>query len=271
MFRKWLAAHKSLAASVTSGTAIVALVVTGAVISGGYPAQKVQLNDASVWVSNGAKQFIGRANTQILELNTVVPTDSSELDVVQNGSTVLLFDEGSSKVGIVDPATSTIVDNVPMPTTAPRLFLAGDNVVVADGDGQVWIVPASEFQHFDPGSTPTLSLGANSVYAMSAAGSLIAYSQDAKIVYRIDAAVTAAVEETHQASFGNASSVLSVTWVGSTWAILDATSRTVDVGGTIADLSGLVGLGDSPRLQQPTEREGSVLLAYSGGLLSVSA
>ncbi len=269
MFRKWLSGHKSLAISLTSGTAIVALVVTTAIISGGYPAQKVQLNDASVWVSNGAKQYIGRANTQILELNTVVPTDSSELDVVQNGSTVLLFDKGSSKVGIIDPATSTISDSVPMPTNDPRLFLAGDNVVVADGDGQVWIIPSAEFQHFDPVSTPNLNLGTSSVFAMNSDGSLIAYSQDAKLVYRIDAAVTASVVETHQATIGDAASVLSVTWVGSDWAVLDATSRTLVVDGTTVDLSGSVGIGDSVTLQKPSTTGNGVLVAYTGGLLGV--
>ncbi len=271
MFRRWLSSHKSLAASLTSGVAIVALVVTTAVVSGGYPAQRVQLNDASVWVSNGSKQFIGRANTQILELNAVVPTESSELAVVQGGTTVLLFDEGSSKVDIVDPATSTVVDSVPMPTNEPRLFLAGDNVVVADGDGSVWIVPTGEFEHFDPVSTPTLSLGAESVFAMNPNGFLIAYSRDAKLVYRIDAAASASVVESHAVSVGDAASVLSVTWAGSSWAILDATSRTLVIDGEKVDLSGSLGFSDSARLQEPSTTGTGVLLAFSGGLLSVPA
>ncbi|MBX3091728.1 MAG: tandem-95 repeat protein [Cryobacterium sp.] len=270
MFRKWLAGHKSLAASMTSGTVIVAVVISTAVISGGYPAQKVELNDASVWVSNGSQQFIGRANTQVLELNTVVPADSSELDIVQAGTTVLLFDEGSSKVGIVDPATSTIVDSVPMPTTAPRLFIAGENVVVADGDGAVWIVPAAEFQHFDPAVTPTLSLGSSAVYAMNENGDLIAYSRDAHLVYRIDAAVTATVVETHEVSLGSAASVQSVTWVGSDWAVLDSTSRTLVVDGNTVDLSNLISAADSIRLQEPSTEGSGILVAYSGGLLLVA-
>jgi len=271
MFRRWVSSHKSLAASITSGVAIVALVVTTAVVSTGFPAQRVQLNDASVWVANGAQQFIGGANTQILELNTVVSTDSSELSVVQGGANVLAFDEGSSKVDIVDPATSTVLDSVPMPTNEPRLFLAGENVVVADGDGSVWIVPSVEFEHFDPVSTPTLSLGAESVFAIDPNGFLIAYSRNAQLVYRIDAAATATVVESHSVSLGNAASVLSVTWVGSDWAVLDSTSRTLVIDGEVLDLSGSLQIGDTVRLQEPSATGSGVLLAFSGGLLSVAA
>ncbi len=271
MLRTWLGGHRSFAVTAASVTAIAAVIVTTAVVSTGYPAQKVELNDASVWVSNGSKQFVGRANTEILELNSVVAAESSELEVVQGGATVLLFDEGSSKADIIDPATSTVLDSVPMPTVAPRLFLAGDNVVVADGNGRVWIVPASEFTHFDPESPETLSLGADAVYAMGTDGMLAAYSRDAGLVYRIDAARTADVVETHPLVLGGATSQLSITWVGSSWAVLDATPRTVVIDGTTIDLSTLIAAGDQPRLQEPTPTGSTVLLAYSGGLLSLSA
>ncbi|HEU4849996.1 MAG TPA: Ig-like domain-containing protein, partial [Terrimesophilobacter sp.] len=269
MLKTWLKAHRSFVTTAASVIAIVAVVVTTAVVSTGYPAQKVELNDASVWVSNGAKQYIGRANTEILELNTVVASDSSELDVVQGGSTVLLFDEGSSKADIVDPATSTILDSVPMPTTAPRLFLAGDNVVVADGDGQVWIVAAADFEHFDPETQPNLSLGGESVFAMGEEGRLIAYSQAAGLVYLIDAAGTGTVAETQELAFGDATSTLSVTLVGSSWAVFDSTTRLIVVDGTTTDLSGLIGRGDQSRLQEPAASGDGVLVAFPGGLLSV--
>ncbi len=269
MLRTWLSAHRSLALTAASVTAIAAVVITTAVVSTGYPAQKVELNDASVWVSNGAKQFIGRANTEILELNTVVASESSELDVVQGGATVLLFDEGSGKVDVVDPATSVIVDSVPMPTVEPGLFLAGDNVVVTEGDGRVWIVPATEFEHFTPEAPETLSLGADSVFAASADGMLVAYSRDAGLLYRIDAAGSAEVVESHPLVFGGVASELSVTWVGSSWAVLDATTRTLVIDGAELDLSDEIGADQQPRLQEPAAEGDAVLLAYSGGMLSI--
>lgn len=269
MLKTWLKGHRSLVTTAASVTAIVAVVVTTAVVSTGYPAQRVELNDASVWVSNGAKQYIGRANTEILELNTVVASESSELDIVQGGATVLLFDEGSSKVDIVDPATSTILDSVPMPTVAPRLFLAGDNVVVADGNGQVWIVPSAEFEHFDPETQPSLSLGGDSVYAMGTEGRLVAYSQAAGLVYLIDAAGTGAVVETHELTFGSVTSNLSVTLVGSSWVVFDATTRLIVIDGTTTDLSDTIDQGEQSRLQEPAASGNQVLLAFPDGLLSI--
>ena len=195
MIRHWLAGHKSLVMTMTSGGVIAALVATLAVVSGGYPAQKVELNDASVWVANGSKQLVGRANTEVLELNSVVESSSSEVDVVQSGASVFVLDEANNKVDVIDPATSSVLDTVPMPTQGPRLFLAGGNIVVTDRNGEVWILPLSEFDRFDTEAQPTLSLGGDSVFAMSGDGTLIAFSQAAKLVYRIDAARTLTVEE----------------------------------------------------------------------------
>lgn len=271
MLRAWLKGHRSWVVTGASIIAILAVVVTTAVISTGYPAQKVELNDASVWVSNGSKQYIGRANTEILELNTVVASESSELDIVQGGETVLLFDEGSSKVDIVDPATSTVLDSVPMPTVTPRLFLAGSNVVVADGDGQVWIVPSTEFEHFDPEAQPTLSLGGGTVYSMDPSGRLLAFSRDAGTVYRVDAVRTASVVESHELSFGSAASELSITSVGQHWAVLDATSRTLVIDGTLVDLSDILDVGERPRIQEPSDEGDRVLVGWSGGLLAIGA
>lgn len=271
MFRRWIVGHRSMFASLVSGATIVALVVTTAVISAGFPAQSVALNDASVWVANGSKQFIGRANTSIMELNSVVAGESSELDVVQNGLTVLLFDAGSGKVGIVDPATSTVVHTVPLPTNTPRVFTAGNNVVVADGDGQVWIMPASEFEHFDPQTPANLSLGAESSFAMDSDGFLIAYSRDSHLIYRIDAATTATVLESHDVTFGGAASTLSVTWVGAHWAILDSTTRSMVVDGNPVDLSSYIAAGELPKLQVPTSSGNGVLIATSKALLMVPA
>lgn len=271
MFRTWFAGHRSVVATLTSAVAIVAVVVTTAVISGGFPAQKVTLNDSAVWVPNGEKQFIGRANTTIMELNTVVEGESNELNVVQSGGTVLLFDEGNSKAGIVDPATSTVTKTVTLPTSSPQLFIAGDNIVVADGDGEVWIMPSGEFEHFDPQTPANLSLGAETTFALDDHGFLAAYSRDANIMYRIDAATTAAVVETRDVVFGNAASDLSVTWSGSDWAILDVTSRSLDVNGHVVDLSGVIGVGELPKLQVPSFSGEGVLLATSHELLSISA
>ncbi len=72
MLRNWFSAHRSLVATATSGALIAAVVATIAIVSTGYTAQKMELDDASVWVANGSQQVIGRANTEVFELNSVV-------------------------------------------------------------------------------------------------------------------------------------------------------------------------------------------------------
>src|SRR5690554_2701778 len=98
MFRSWARSHRSLLATVASGVLIAAMLATIAVVSTGYEAQRLDLNDASVWVPNGERQVIRRANTSILELNTVVETAGTEIDVVQHGTEVLLLDRGNNTV-----------------------------------------------------------------------------------------------------------------------------------------------------------------------------
>ena len=92
MIRKWISAHASLVISVTSGVVIAALVGAVAIVSTGYPAQQLELGDGSVWVANSQQQAIGRANTEVLELNTVVASTGNDIQVLQQGSTVLLVD-----------------------------------------------------------------------------------------------------------------------------------------------------------------------------------
>ncbi len=268
MAKGWIAGHRAVATTLVSGVAIVALVVTMAVVSGGFPAQKVSLNDAAVWVANSSKQFIGRANTEIMELNSVVAGESSELDVVQKGTTVLLFDEGSGRASIVDPATSAAIKTLPLPTNRPQLFTAGDNLVVTDANGEVWIMPSGEFEHFDPQAPANLSLGAESTFAIDDKGFLVAYSKDAKLLYRIDAALSGTVVETHEVDFGGgAASDLSVTWVGSDWAILDATARSLVINGKVVDLTQIIRPGARPKLQVPSHEGTGVLLATSSELV----
>jgi hypothetical protein len=270
MFRQWLAAHKSLVATATSGTVIAALIATAAIVSTGYTAQRLDLGDGSVWVANGAKQVIGRANTQVFQLNTVVASAGANIDVVQDGTTVLLFDHSNAKVDIVDPATSKVLDSVPLPPQDPELFLAGNNVVVGSGGtGEIWIMPIAQLSTFNAESQPTLSLGANSVASVTPDGVLYAFSQAAHQVYRVDAAHGDAVNQTHSATFGDARSTFSITSVGGHWAVLDSASRILYLDGTRVDLSADIAVTENPVLQEASTTGDGVLIGYSGGLLRI--
>lgn len=196
MFRKWAAGHKSLVSTAATGVVIASLIATIAVISTGYSTQRMDLNDSSVWVANGTAQVIGRANTAVLELNTVVPAAGAEIDVVQQGAEVLLFDRDNNTIDIVDPATSTVEDSAAMPTDAPEVYLAGSNVVVhATTTGAVWILPYSELANFDAAAEPDLTFGEDSVASVSDRGIVFAFSADTGKVYRVDTNGPAALSE----------------------------------------------------------------------------
>jgi hypothetical protein len=271
MFRRWLSTHKSLFVTVTSAVLAGALVVTVAIVSNGYTAQHLDLNDGSVWVSNGTDQVIGRANTQVLELNTVVASTGVELNVVQNDSSVLLVDQSDSKVDIVDPATSKVTDSVPLPSANPEVFLASGQVVIhARTTGELWIVPLTALPKFDAESQPTLSLGTDSVVSMTPEGVLFAYSAEAKQVYRVDVSKSDAVTQTSAVNgFGTSRSVMSITSVGDTWALLDATSRKLLVNGRTVNLAKFIGSDSNPAIQRAATEGDAVLIADRDGLVSV--
>ena len=153
-----LGAHRS--ALVTGGavTAVVAVIAGVAVASGGYAAQRVDLGDARSGWRTTELQAVGRANTAVLELNSVVET------------------------GRPAPRSCSRVDGArarPRPRErrhrrphdvdghrdgrrpARRLVARarGDRVVVAV-DGEVWSVPAAEFADFDGDADPMLTFGA---------------------------------------------------------------------------------------------------------------
>ncbi|MCU1544983.1 MAG: fibronectin type protein, partial [Homoserinimonas sp.] len=270
MMKQWISRNKSLVTTVTSGSLVAVLVATVAITSGGYSAQRMDLTDASVWVANGSESVIGRANTEVLELNTVVSSTGTELDVIQDGANVLLFDRSNNKVDIVDAATSTVVDSAAMPTEAPELHLAGENVVVHSTDtGAVWILPFEQLADFDAAAEPTLSLGSNSVASVSPSGVLFAYSADTEKVYRLNAADSGAVAESEDVGGEMSAGSVLITSVDERWILLDTGADRIYQDGRTIDLGGVIAPTDALALQQPTASGSRVLVASESGLVSV--
>ena len=125
MIRAWMRKHRSALATLTSGTLICAVIAKVALVSDGYRAQRMDLGDGAVWVVNQERQAIGRANTQIFELNTAVRSTSSDIEVLQSGETVLLVDKTQGTVAIVDPAVSEVSESVPLPPGETTVALGG--------------------------------------------------------------------------------------------------------------------------------------------------
>jgi large repetitive protein len=268
MIRQWLSAHRSVVATATSGTVIAALITTIAVVSGGYTAQRLDLGDAAVWVTNNARQVVGRANTAVHELNTVVPAGSSSVEVVQDGAQVLVVDRANSSLGILDPATAQIVQNVPLPPVSPAVYLGPNRAVIAS-DGNMWSLPINQLPSFDSLAQPSLSLGTGSVSSMDGSGVYYSFSPSTGDLSQVDTATGDAVVSTTTVSAGAAEDTYQLTSVAGRWALLNQSSSHLFLAGSDIDLSGSIPQADSAVLQSPATAGDQVLVAHRDGLLSV--
>jgi hypothetical protein len=269
MLRKWMASHRSLWITAVSVVAIAAVVATVAVASSGYTAQKLNLNDSSVWITNGNQQAIGRANTAVKQLNTVVSTAGTDLDVLQNASTVLLVDNANGKLEVVDPATSTVTDTIPLPAGRPQVFLTSTKVVIlSQATGQIWITPISDLSSFDSQAPADLTLGAGVVVSVDDAGTMFAYSPTSKLVDKIEPDISDAVQSNDPLNV-SAKHALSITSASGQWAVLDATSHRLYVRGNMVSLGGGAA-ASNPVIQHASSSGTRFLVAGSTGLASVA-
>ncbi|MFF1572021.1 Ig-like domain-containing protein [Leifsonia sp. NPDC058292] len=270
MIGSWLAAHKSLVATATSGTAVVALVTTLAVVSGGYSAQRMDLGDAAVWVASDAKKSLGRANTEIEKLNSVVPGGGEALDVVQDGGNVLLVDKETNTVSVVDPATSEAGKAVALPPRSPSVQLAGDQVsLLSQTTGQVWLTSVSRLEDFNAGSAPTIDLGGRAVSALDPSGRLFAYLPDTRTVTSIDVGGDEPKTTSVKVATSGDGADVAVTSVGGQWALFDPDARRLYTADRAVDLSDLLGSDANPVLQRPSATGDAVWIATSTGLIRV--
>lgn len=271
MIGRWIAAHRSVVATATSGMVIVAVVAAAAVMSTGYTAQRMDLDDGAVWVANGSRQVVGRANTEVLELNTVVRGEGGDLRVVQDAEQVLLVDRANASLDTIDTATSEVGETIALPPEQPEVFLAGDDAVIwAAGTGEVWIIAKADLASFDPLSTPTLEFGVDSAIAVDPAGVLWAYAAERQQVLRVDLASTDA-DTSWDVELPEPAGEYQVTAAGGRWAVLDTTTRQLATEAGVEDLSGLIAAEGVPELQAPSAGGDRILVGHAAGLVAVPA
>ncbi|HEY5224183.1 MAG TPA: Ig-like domain-containing protein [Microbacteriaceae bacterium] len=268
MIRTWIGAHKSLAATVLSGVTIVAVLATIALTSSGYTAQRMQLGDAAVWVTNQSKQLLGRANTEIRQLNSVVTVASSAADVVQSDGTVLLVDHGNNTVGAVDPATASVGKAVALPSRDPVVNLVGSRVAIdSAATGQLWLLKPADLGQFDAQTAPTLDLGGRIVSTVDSTGRFFAYVPATGAVYRIDAATDDTIAATDHARAADKTHSVAITAAAGHWAVLDSTDGVLETASGRVNLPSWLGLDVVP--QQASSTGDVVYLASNAGLVAV--
>ncbi len=267
---QWLRTNRSLVISATSGVVVAALVAAAAIVSTGYTAQRLDLGDGAVWVANSQQQAIGRANTEVLELNSVIAVTGDEIEVLQGGSTVLMVNRSENKVDIVDPASSQVTDSVALPPNQPEVFLAGTRVAIFEqGTGELWILDANDLANFDAALEPSLSLGIGSVVSMDPNGLLFAYAPSTGQVYRVNAAASDVVDSSYALSVVGSATNLSISSVAGHWAVLDTRTQLVHVDGREVDLAPLLGDASGAVVQWASSSGNQVLVGFSGGIIGI--
>jgi hypothetical protein len=267
-FVRWLAGHRSAALTGLIAVVVAAVCAGVGLTSSGYQAQRVSLSDGTVWTVNDSLSAIGRANPAVLQLNSAVRSTGSNLSVVQDDDHVLLLDRSNATVGIVDTASATVSQTVPLPPNAPDVLLSGDTAVVVSGrTGEFWSTPVAQLTAFDATSQAELSLGSNVVTGLTPQGTLVAYSPDSGEISRIDSVSSFGVSTSARVAMRKGDS-FQVASIGTHWAVLDASRSILVVDGHRVSLAGQV--SGRVALQQSSDTGSSVRVASSAGLLDVS-
>ncbi|MDM4763477.1 tandem-95 repeat protein [Galbitalea sp. SE-J8] len=264
----WLRAHRSFAVTATIAVIASVLVAVAAVTSAGFASQRVDTDDAAVWVAATDLGHVGRVNTQIAQLDAAVPVDGADERIAQDGRTVIALDTADARADVLDPVTSAVTATVPLPPEQPDLFLAGGIAAIfSSGTGQLWLRDAAGLESFDTRSRETLALGAGTVADATPGGVLVALTAATGQVRLIDLA-RGEVRSTRAAAIP-VSRTVTVTVADGHTALLDAAARRLEVDGHVVDLSAIAPDDGSLVLQRPSDGGDGVLVAYDGGLALV--
>ncbi|WP_147430094.1 Ig-like domain-containing protein [Frondihabitans australicus] len=273
-----LRARLPLTITVVSAIVVAALVAVAVIVSPGYTRQRMNLDDGSAWVANGASRLVGDANAEIGQLTTTIDTTGTTLSLLQSPSHLVVHDEASNTLDVMNPSTATLTDTVPLPDGVPDVVGAGDWVAITlPSSGDTWVTRVADLSRFSAKSSPTLSLGVNSSFAIDADGRYAGYSaKSGKLVTGTFGAATggstsaaAAVSTSRKVEFPGTSKSVQVTLVAGRPALFDPSSDRAWVDGASIDLTKNVADPGTALLEQPTTTGDRVLLGHRAGLVAL--
>ena len=267
--------RRAALASWTALAVAVGGVITYAVQADGYQAHEADLNDGGIWVTSNKDGSYGRINKPIGELDgTVFTRLDSNLDIVQDGSSVVGIDLSDGVVLPLDPAQMQVADgeDASIPGS-PDVGMAGGSLAVLDSvSGKLWVTredPAVGVPAVSPlanQSDPVATVGGDAALAVSLDGSVYAVSAAAGelVTVRQSGDTGFAAPSTEKLPGDEFSDAIALTTVGAVPVVLDSASgRLAVIGGAEAEVpKGSV-------LQQPGPSASSVLVGARDGLLSV--
>jgi hypothetical protein len=275
-----------LAAVLSGGTLTVAVgaLVVMAVAAQGVPVQHAALNNGGIWVTSDGAGLFGRLNKPAGALDAAFAPpgagqQSYQLDVLQDESAAVAWDQASGKLYPVDSAQAATLSDQGVPVSAAQqVGFAGGTVAVLDpSTGEV------RAERFDPsssltslaalqsGSPPIANLGSSAsptdeALTVGQDGTVYAVSATGKVA-TIAPLGTGGFAPVQYSSLGHGLTSPRITAVGEQVVVLDAASgKLFAPGGPSVTVPGV---DPHTQLQQASGAEGSVVLATSHDLVSV--
>jgi hypothetical protein len=117
-----------LVPAVIAVVAVVAL-ISGILLASGFTAARVNATDGAVWVTSQDREALGRANTRIQQLGSIVAAQTDLIDVLQSPTAAFLVNDAKHTITPVDERTNTLMTPVALPAGATDVALINEFVV----------------------------------------------------------------------------------------------------------------------------------------------
>ncbi|WP_232820408.1 Ig-like domain-containing protein [Brachybacterium sp. YJGR34] len=254
--------------------AVGALVLTGfALRYPGLSSTEVEVSDGGVWVTNAGAGLMGRLNVDAAELDGRLAMTGEELDIVQDGYTVI--ETGPRGMTPINTASVTRGGLVELPP-GTEVLLGGDRVAIAAADGRVWVLTPEEAAAFSVSAVePTYEAKQESpAVAVTDGGAVFVLDGEQLLEFprAEDTRDTSAEKPITVGGVSSSPEMVQLTTVGAEPVILDRENRMLRLGKDVKDY-GLEDYGVSnlelAQLQQSGAASDDVVLATERSLLVV--
>ena len=218
--------------------AVLALVLTGfALRFPGLSSSEVEVSNGGVWVASRDLGLLGRLNVDAGEFDARLSSTGQDLDIVQSGNYVI--ETGPRGMTPINTAAVTRQGLVELPLGS-EVVMGGDRVVIASGDGRVWILSPEEAAAFSPDAVdPVLETGNSSTPIVAVTdGGVVYVLNDSELLRYPRSSNSQETAADKPIIVGNVSTdpeQLQLTTVGDEPVILDREHRILRIGSEVKD------------------------------------
>lgn len=156
---------------------LVGALVVSAVAVPGYSVADLRLHDGTIFAVKQDRALLGMVNTSIKDLATATRVPDGNLDVLQEGRTIVVRSRSSNQIQSFDPATGRMGSVVSLPAAGDLALNAGKIAVISRTNGAVWFGDAAQMLARDFNKEKALlDLGENALVTVTSDGHLIGLS-----------------------------------------------------------------------------------------------